>query len=176
MLLGLSLGATFLGRAFSGDKQRLVPMLKAGLAHRGFALIDVISPCVTFNAHEGSTKSYEFVRQHEVAATDVVLPEEEIVAAVPDDRAVSVRMHDGHAVRFRSVPAGYDVSDRASVARYIEERHAQGEIVTGVLYVDDSVPDVHELNETVVEPLSSLTDRDLCPGAAELDALQQQFR
>src|SRR5215217_1009260 len=95
LLMGLSLGATFVARAFSGDKPRLVPLLKAGLMHRGMSLIDVISPCVQFNDHEGSTKSYAFTREHEVAATDFVMPRQEIVAEVPDVGVVSVPMHDG---------------------------------------------------------------------------------
>ena len=175
MLLGLSLGATFLGRAFSGDKERLVPMLKAALMHRGFALLDVISPCVTFNSHDGSTKSYAFVRQHELQVNEVV-PREEIVAAVPDDGTVDVAMHDGSLIRFRAVPDGHDPTDRMAVARFLEERHAKGEVVTGVVYADERVPDVHELNQTTDEPLRSLPHSRLCPGADELRALQRQFR
>jgi 2-oxoglutarate/2-oxoacid ferredoxin oxidoreductase subunit beta len=175
MLLGLSLGATFLGRAFSGDKERLVPMLKAAFSHRGFALLDVISPCVTFNAHEGSTKSYQYVRSHEVQLPEELV-QEEIVAAVPDDGAISVRMHDGSVIRFRGVPEDYDPTDRFSVAHYLEEQQAKGEVVTGVLYVDEDVPDVHELNSTSDQPLRSLPFEKLCPGSADLVRLQQQFR
>src|ERR1039457_2755331 len=102
ILMGLSLGATFVARGFSGDKEQLIPILKAGLSHRGFALIDVISPCVQFNDHEGSTKSYQFPRQHEVRAMDFVPPHDEILANVPDDGAISVTMHSGSVMPFRS--------------------------------------------------------------------------
>ena len=176
VLLGLSLGATFVARAFSGDKERLVPILKAGLSHRGFALIDVISPCVQFNDHEGSTKSYKFVRQHEVSATDFVPPREEIRASVPDTGVISVPMHDGRPMRFRAVPQGYDTTDRASVTSYIEQRRAHGEVVTGLLYANEDVPDVHEMNGTPDQPLASLPHERLCPGADALAALQASFR
>jgi len=176
VLMGLSLGATFVARGFSGDKERLVPILKAGLSHRGFALIDVISPCVQFNDHEGSTKSYQFTRQHEVWATDFVPPHDEILANVPDDGAISVTMHSGSVMRFRSVPEGYDPTDRLSVASYLEERHAKGEIVTGLLYTNEDVPDVHELNMTPDEPLVSILYDKLCPGSDELAKLQERYR
>src|SRR5580693_3121840 len=106
VLLGLSIGATFVARAFSGDKEQLVPILKAGLSHRGFALVDVISPCVTFNDHEGSTKSYLYTREHLLHATetDFVPHAKEIVAEIGQNGAVNVTMHDGSTVRFKGVP------------------------------------------------------------------------
>ena len=174
-VLGLGLGATFVARAFSGDKQHLVPILKAGLSHRGFALVDVISPCVQFNDHEGSTKSYLHTRQHELRATDFVPPAEEIVATVPPDGAVSVTMHSGSVLRFRSLPAGYDPTDRVSVIAYLEERAANHEIVTGLLYASEATPDLHELNQTSDTPLVSIPFDRLCPGSAALEELQQSF-
>src|SRR5437588_5743561 len=100
VMLGLSVGATFIARSFSGDKAQLVPILKAAVAHRGFALLDVISPCVTFNDHEGSTKSYLYTRTHELKATyaDFVPPETEIVADIGSNGATSVTMHNGGAL------------------------------------------------------------------------------
>jgi len=174
--LALSLGATFVARGFSGDKEHLIPLLKAGLSHRGFALIDVISPCVQFNDHEGSTKSYAFTRQHEVMATDFVPEREEILATVPEDSSIAITMHSGSVMRFRSVPAGYDPTDRHAVASYLEERHARNEIVTGLLYANEDVPDVHELNETPDAPLVSIPYERLCPGSDELAKLQESFR
>ena len=117
VMLGLSLGATFLARSFSGDKEQLVPIMKAALAHRGFALVDVISPCVTFNDHSGSTKSYLYTRKHAVRATeaDFVPPAGEILAEIGAERLPSVTMHDGSVIRFRSVPKNYDPTDRAAV-------------------------------------------------------------
>ena len=108
VMLGLSLGATFVARSFSGDKEQLVPILKAALAHRGFALVDVISPCVTFNDHEGSTKSYLYTRKHELKATeaDFVPPASEILADIGQNGAVNVTMHDGSVVRLQRRAAG----------------------------------------------------------------------
>src|ERR1700740_350493 len=118
VMLGLSLGATFVARSFSGDKDQLVPILKAAFSHRGFALIDVISPCVTFNDHSGSTKSYIQTRKHMIRATetDFVPPAEEILAHIGSNGATSVTLHDGSVVRFTSIPVGYDPTDRRKVA------------------------------------------------------------
>ena len=133
--LGLTLGATFVARSFSGDKEQLVPILKAAVAHRGFALVDVISPCVTFNDHEGSTKSYLQTRKHMVRATDAdfVPPAEEILVPISPNGATSVTLHDGSVVRFRSVPAHYDPTDRALVAAFLDEHQETGEVLTGPL-------------------------------------------
>jgi 2-oxoglutarate ferredoxin oxidoreductase subunit beta len=170
ILLGLSLGATFLARGFSGDKQQLVPLLKAAAAHGGLAIVDVISPCVTFNDHEGSTKSYLFTRHHDVAVTvtDFVPPAEAIEATIPSDGALTVTMHSGADVRFRAVPEGYDATDRESVWTYIQEAGRRGEVVTGLLYADEQTPDLHELNLTSQTPLVRVPFANLCPGAAEL--------
>jgi 2-oxoglutarate ferredoxin oxidoreductase subunit beta len=176
LLMALSLGATFVARGFSGDKERLVPILKAGLSHRGLALVDVISPCVQFNDHEGSTKSYRFTREHEVAATDLVLPRDEIVAHVPDEGVVSVPMHDGTQMRFRAVPEGYDPTDRLAATQYLLERSAHGEVVTGLVYADEGTPDLHELSGTPEAPLATLPFDRLCPGAGALAKLQEGFR
>src|SRR5882724_5500761 len=175
VMLGLSIGATFIARSFSGDKEQLVPILKAGLAHRGFALIDVISPCVTFNDHEGSTKSYLYTRQHELKATetDFVAPASEILAHIGQNGAVSVTMHDGSVVWFKGVPKDYDPTNRQKVISYLEEHQGQGEVVTGMLYLDESVPDLHEMNKTIDTALSKVPYEKLCPGASELDKLQE---
>jgi len=176
MMLGLSLGATFVARGFSGDKEHLVPLLKAGLEHEGFALVDVISPCIQFGDHEGSTKSYAFTREHETLVDDpVLLGEDEIVAHLPEDTTTSVRMHSGEVLRLRSLPSGYDPTDRASAFSYLEERKAAGEVPMGLFYVNETVPDVHELNETSSEPLVSVPYERLCPGAGALEELQQRF-
>ncbi len=178
IMVGLSVGATFLARSFSGDKDQLVPLLKAAVAHRGFAVIDVISPCVTFNDHESSTKSYRFVREHEVkeVQADYVPVQAPIVAAVGSDVAREVVMHDGSVMRFRAVPAGYDPTDRLSVEAYVRDRQARGEIATGLLYLDESRADLHELNRTPPTALTSVPYEDLCPGADELTRLQEAFR
>lgn len=176
--LGLSLGATFIARSFSGDKEQLVPILKAGLAHRGFALVDVISPCVTFNDHEGSTKSYKYTRQHELKLTesDFVPPASEILATIGDVGTTTVTMHDGSVVRFTGVPKDYDPTNRQSVTSYLQEHHAQGEVVTGLLYLDESVPDLHELSNSPEDALWKIPYEKLCPGSAELKKLQEDYR
>ena len=176
VLLALSLGATFVARSFSGDKEQLVPILKAGLAHRGFALIDVISPCVTFNDHEGSTKSYMFTRRHQETATevDLVPPAAEIVAEIGDNAGTSVTMHDGSVLRFTRVPDDYNVNDRQAVSAYLKER--PGTVVTGILFADESMPDLHELSNTPDAALTSVPFENLCPGSAELAKLQEEFR
>ena len=164
-MLGLSIGATFIARSFSGDKEQLVPILKAAVSHRGFALMDVISPCVTFNDHEGSTKSYLYTRQHELKATetDFVPPASEILAQIGQNGAVNVTMHDGSVVRFKGVPANYDPTDRGKVMDYLEEHQGKGEVVTGLLYVDETVPDLHEMNETADVALTKRSLRKALP-------------
>lgn len=176
--LGLSLGATFVARGFSGDKEHLVPILKAAFAHRGFAVVDVISPCVTFNDHSGSTKSYLYTRKHELQATeaDFVPLRTEIVATVAEQGVTNITMHDGSVVRFRSVPAGYDPTDRVKAMNYVMEKQDSGEIVTGLLFVDQSVPNLHEQNNASETPLSQMPFDKLCPGSLALDSLQNEFR
>jgi 2-oxoglutarate/2-oxoacid ferredoxin oxidoreductase subunit beta len=176
--LGLSLGATFIARSFSGDKDQLVPILKAGMKHRGFALVDVLSPCVTFNDHEGSTKSYIHVRKQARAATetDFVEPTSEILANIGQNGAVKVTMHDGSIVAFKGVPPDYDPRDRERVFAYLHERQAKGEIVTGLLYIDETAADLHELSETPDEALTEIPFEKLCPGSMKLEELQEEYR
>jgi 2-oxoglutarate ferredoxin oxidoreductase subunit beta len=176
MLLGLSLGATFLARGFSGDKEQLVPILKAGLAHRGFALIDVVSPCVTFNDHEGSTRSYMHTRKHQVRATeaDFIPHATEIVSEIGTNGLTSVTMHDGSVVRVTRTPPDYDVTDRAKAFSWLKARG--DEVATGIFFVDENVPDLHDAGRTPQMPLARLPYEKLCPGAVELARLQEDFR
>jgi 2-oxoglutarate ferredoxin oxidoreductase subunit beta len=178
IMLGLSLGATFLARGFSGDKAQLVPILKAAVAHRGFALVDIISPCVQFNDHEGSTKSYRYMRDHELREieTDFIGQHEEIVGSLARDRATAVTMHDGARVQFRTVPEGYDPKDRGQVEAYLRERTGRGEIVTGLLFLDESQQDMHETALTPPNGLAQLPFSKLCPGSAELESFQDGLR
>src|SRR5271156_1220618 len=138
--LGLSLGATFIARSFSGDKEQLIPILKAGIAHRGFALVDVISPCVTFNDHVGSTKSYLYTRQHsrKLTESDFVPPVPEILATIGPMGSTRVTLHDGSVVRFKGVPPNYDPTDRQKVQQFLDEHQGKGEVVTGLLFVDEN--------------------------------------
>ena len=178
VFLGLSIGATFVARSFSGDKQQLVPILKSALKHRGLALVDVISPCVTFNDHEGSTKSYLYTRRHEepVAQADLVPPAEEISAPIGAKGVTTIAMHDGSLVRFSAVPEGYDPGDRAKVFQYVQEKQTQGVIPTGLLYLNESVPDMHEMNNTSDTPLVQVRFESLCPGSGALEKLMEDFR
>jgi len=175
-MLALSIGATFVARSFSGDKEQLVPILKAAIAHRGFALVDVISPCVTFNDHNGSTKSYLYTRKHMQKTTeaDFVPPATEILATIGNSGTTTVTMHDGSVVRFTAVPKDYDPTNRQQVLNYLQ--HNRDAIATGLLYVDESVADLHEMNRTPATSLSRVPQEKLCPGAAALNELQEDFR
>ncbi|HKA86397.1 MAG TPA: 2-oxoacid:ferredoxin oxidoreductase subunit beta [Haliangiales bacterium] len=177
-MLALSLGATFVARSFSGDKDQLVPILKAGLRHRGFALVDVISPCVTFNDHEGSTKSYAYTRKKalRVLDADFVPHAEEIVAAYPAGSTLAVRMHDGSTMRFSKVAADYDPRDRPTAFARLCAWHAEGIVPTGLLYVDEDLPDMHEMSATVPTPLAQVPYEELCPGSAKLAKLMEEYR
>jgi 2-oxoglutarate ferredoxin oxidoreductase subunit beta len=180
VLLALTLGATFVARSFSGDKAQLVRILKAGLRHNGFALIDVISPCVSFNDHEGSTKSYKFTREHEVeiAPVDFVPLRKEISQEQGASGGLtSVTMHDGSIVRFRKVGDGYDATDRAAAYAHTKACIDKGEIATGLLYLEEgSTSEMHTLNRTVARPLVDVPFSELCPGNGALQALMGEYR
>jgi 2-oxoglutarate/2-oxoacid ferredoxin oxidoreductase subunit beta len=178
VLLALTLGATFVARSFSGDKAQLVPILKAGIAHRGFAFIDIISPCVTFNDHEGSTKSYAYTREHdvEIVQADFVPLRDEIAVDYPAGEVKSVMLHDGGWVRLRKLAQDYDPTDRDRAYSYIRERQRAGEIVTGLLYISPESRDMHQQSETVGRALTSVPYEQLCPGSAALAELQEDFR
>jgi 2-oxoglutarate ferredoxin oxidoreductase subunit beta len=175
--LALSLGATFVARSFSGDKQQLVPILKAGIAHNGFAFIDVISPCVTFNDHKGSTKSYAHTREHmhEVIETDFVPLRAEIRTDYTEGSVKAVTMHDGSVVKLRKVDESYDPSDRGGVLDYLGDAAAKGEVATGLLYLEESGEDMHGFENTVEKPLVHIPYEQLCPGSSALDALQKEW-
>ncbi len=176
--LALSLGATFVARSFSGDKAQLVPILKAGLAHNGFAFVDVISPCVTFNDHKGSTKSYAYTRDnmHEVIETDFVPLRAEIKTDYADGSVQAITMHDGSVVKLRKVTEQYDPNDRSGVVDYLSETRSRGEIATGLLFLEEAVADMHGFQGTVDQPLVDIPYETLCPGSAALDQLQAEWR
>jgi 2-oxoglutarate ferredoxin oxidoreductase subunit beta len=176
--LALSLGATFVARSFSGDKDQLVPILKAGLLHDGFAFVDVISPCVTFNDHKGSTKSYAHTREHmhEVIETDFVPLRAEITAEYAEGTVRVVKMHDGSTVKLRKIDDDYDPSDRRAALDYLGESSARGEIATGLLYLGEAGADMHALENTIDAPLVGLPYSTLCPGGAALAELQKEWR
>jgi len=176
--MALQLGATYVARSFSGDKQQLVPLIKGALAHRGAAFIDVISPCVAFNNHPGSTKSYEYVREHNEAMNrmDVILPRSEIAVAYDEGELLEVAHHDGSVLRLRKLDQDYDPRDRIHAMNVLQQRHAQGEVVTGLLYVDPDADDLHEHLKTVAGPLNGLGAAELNPGEAVLDRINASLR
>jgi 2-oxoglutarate ferredoxin oxidoreductase subunit beta len=176
--LALLLGATLVARSFSGDKKQLVPLIKAAIQHRGAAFVDVISPCVAFNNHAGSTKSYEYVREHNEAVNrlDFIVGREEITADYAAGTVIDVPQHDGSMVRLRKLAEDYDPTNRIRVMNYLQERAAAGEVVTGLLYVDPEAADLHEHLNTIDTPLNELSERELCPGAAVLDKINASLR
>ncbi len=177
-LMALTLGATFVARCFSGDKAQLIPILKAGLVHNGFAFIDVISPCVTFNDHEGSTKSYAYTREHqiELVQADFVPVREEIEAEYAPGSVQRVQLHDGSHLNFRKVAEDYDATDRDKSYAYIRKCDEAGEVATGLLFIDPDTKDMMEQAQAVPGPLTSLRFEDLCPGSEALEKLQMRFR
>jgi 2-oxoglutarate ferredoxin oxidoreductase subunit beta len=175
--LALQLGVTYAARSFSGDKEQLVPLIKGALNHRGPALIDVISPCVAFNNHAGSTKSYDYVRAHNDAVNrlDFMPKREAISATYQPGEVIEVTQHDGSILRLRKLTDGYDPGDRLAAISHIHQHHARGEIVTGLLYIDAAADDLHDHLNTVERPLNALVEADLCPGAAALEALNAEL-
>ncbi|HWG10090.1 MAG TPA: 2-oxoacid:ferredoxin oxidoreductase subunit beta [Rhodanobacteraceae bacterium] len=176
--MALQLGASFVARGFSGDKAQLVPLLKAAMAHQGAAFIDVISPCVAFNNHAGSTKSYEYVREHNHALNrlDFIPACAEITVDYEPGEVTEVRQHDGSTLRLRKLPEGHETGDRIAAMNYLHECQARGEIVTGLLYVDGEAPDLHAHLDTATVPLNTLGENALCPGAAALEKINAGLR
>ena len=176
--VALQLGATFVARSFSGDKEQLVPLIKAAISHNGFAFIDVISPCVTFNNNPGSTKGYEYVREH-LAATgtvDFVPMKDEISASYAPGTSEEVTLHDGSVVHLHKGDDKLDIHNRRSALKLIKDYRAQDKILTGLLYMDPNSRDLHETVGTTSKPLCSLAERDLCPGNQVLQNINDSLR
>ena len=176
--MALQIGASFVARSFSGDKKQLVPLIKAGLKHHGMAFIDVISPCVAFNNHNGSTKSFDYVRWHSgnFVHADFFPNEQEITADYQPGTAEDVRMPDGSVLRLFKLDSDYDIHDRVGALEAVQRFQERGEVVTGLLYVDPDAADCHEILDTVQVPLNELTETDLCPGSDALEQINQSFR
>ena len=176
--MAIELGAGFVARAFSGDKAQLVPLIKAAIHYRGFALIDVISPCVTFNNHTTSTKSYEYVRDHNhmVGRLDLVPEREEITAEYEPGTSTEVELHDGATMKLSKLAEAYDPTDPEAAWPVLERYKRKGEIATGLLYVDRREEDLHDLIGTAPGPLNEVPMEDLCPGADALAAINAAHR
>jgi len=174
----IGLGASYIARGFSGDKQQLVPLIKGALKHKGFALLDIISPCVTFNDNEGSTKSYAHTRKYfnPVIDADYIPPSEEIVAAYNEGDAMPVELHDGSKIVFRKLNKDYDPTSRAAAFSFLRDSINKGEIITGLLYIDGGMGDLHEDAGTVQTPLSQLPYDTLNPGKKHLAELMNHYR
>ena len=176
--LAIQLGAGFVARSFSGDKGQLVPLIKAAIGYNGFAFLDVVSPCVTFNNHHTSTKSYEYVRQHNLVTgtLDLVPEEEEIKVEYAEGDTAAVRMHGGTTLRLHKLAPDYDPREADKALMIIRKGLAGGEVVTGLLYVDESQQDLHGILETTERPLNALPMAELCPGSKALDQINARLR
>ena len=176
--LAIELGATFVAQSFSGDKEQLTPLLIAAMKHNGFALLNVISPCVTFNNNAGSTKSYDYVREHiEVTGTvDFVPISKEILATYEAGSIKDLTMHDGSTIHLRKLQKDWDPTVRSSAVRAIHAAREKGEILTGLLFIDESSQDLHSLINTTETPLNSLGEDVLCPGSEMLAKLNASLR
>jgi 2-oxoglutarate ferredoxin oxidoreductase subunit beta len=176
--LAIQLGATFVGRSFSGDKKQLSAMLKAAIAHKGTVMLDVVSPCVTFNDHEGSTKSYKYVKEHEevLQEVDFVPFFEDIDVDYDAGATVAVTMHDGSHLRLRKLEEDYDPTDKIRAITRLTEAHDKGEVLTGVFYVNPKTPNFLELLNVVDEPLATLPDSMTRPPKEVLDACMEELR
>lgn len=174
----LALGATYIARSFSGDKEQLVPLIKGAIMHSGFSLVDIISPCVTFNDHEGSTKSYAHTREFykPVANIDYIHPSEEIKASYDEGDAMPIHLHGGDTIVLRKVDRAYDPTSRAEAFKLLRERFNAGEITTGLLYVNEERAEMHELMHNIDTPLAQLPYEGLHPGSEELHKLQSRYR
>ncbi|HVQ55924.1 MAG TPA: 2-oxoacid:ferredoxin oxidoreductase subunit beta [Pyrinomonadaceae bacterium] len=176
--LAIELGATFVAQSFSGDKDQLIPILKAAMRHSGFALLNVISPCVTFNNNPGSTKSYDYVREHvEITGTmDFAPMMKEITASYEAGSVNDLVMHDDSVIRLHKLAKDWDPMDRLSAAGALQRAKQTGEILTGLLYIDKDSADLHSLINTSERPLNSLGKDQLCPGSSVLDSINKGLR
>ena len=179
VLLAMNLGAGFVARSFSGDKAQLVPLIQAGLKYPGFALIDVLSPCVTFNDHEGSTKSYAYTREHlePVVAADYVPLQREIKADYGAGEALPVMLHDGSRIVLRKLASDYDPLDAKAATAYVQQHMAKGEYLTGLLHCRPTADsEFHALNRTPDEPLNLLPNAKVLPGSKALAKVLARYR
>lgn len=176
--LAIELGATFVAQSFSGDKTQLIPLMKAAIKHPGFAFINVISPCVTFNNNVGSTKSYDYVRQHidATATVDYVPDAVEITAKYDEGSNKVVRLHDGSYLELHKLAQDWDPTNRLSAVNALHKAKMKHEILTGLLYMETETTDLHKLINTSDVPLNKLKEDVLCPGAGKLKGINEGLR
>ena len=176
--LAIELGASFVAQSFSGDKNQLIPLIKAALKHPGFAFINVISPCVTFNNNTGSTKSYDYVREH-VAATGTIdfVPEMKTINTDYASGSIeNIQMHDGSNLQLHKLAQDWDPEDRLSAMNAVKNASAKGELLTGLLFIDPDTEDLHRVIKTTEVPLNKLKEKDLCPGTDALKKVMDGLR
>jgi 2-oxoglutarate ferredoxin oxidoreductase subunit beta len=176
--IALQLGASFVARSFSGDKAQLEPLIAAAIRHKGSSFIDVISPCVAFNNHAGSTKSFDYVREHNDAVNrlDVITGRDPISVDYAPGTVQVVEQHDGTRLALRKLDADYDPHDRLGAMTFLQKHAAKGQVVTGLLYVDPDAEDMHAHLDTVETPLNTLEARELCPGNSALEKINASLR
>ena len=174
----ISMGSSFVARSFSGDREQLVTLIKAGIMHPGCAILDVVSPCVTFNNHPGSTKSYTYTRDHyhPASQTDFIEPANEIKVSYAEGTSTVVELHDGSRLLLKKASSGYDATDRSRVMRYLEQQRARGEVVTGLLYINAELPEMHKIYRTSATPMKDVEFEELNPGSEALAKLQAGMR
>jgi len=176
--LALELGAGFVAQSFSGDKAQLIPLIKAAIKHPGFAIINVISPCVTFNNNPGSTKSYDYVREHiELTSTvDFVPFQEEITTSYEAGAEQDIILHDGSHLQLHKLESEWNPEDRMSAITALQKTKINGEILTGLIFIEPESKDLHHVLNTVDTPLNQLTAKELCPGSVALEELNAELR
>lgn len=176
--LAIQLGATYVSQSFSGDKTQLIPLIKGALSHTGFSFINVISPCVTFNNNAGSTKSYDFVREHNEAVSflDFIAEKDEITASYDHSKVTPIEMHNGNWVNFNKISPSWDPENKISVLSALMQAKEKQEVLTGLLYFDKDSRDLHEMLQTTATPLNALTEEDLMPALAVLEKINSSLR
>ena len=177
--LAIQLGAGFVARSFSGDKNQLIPLIKAAIAYKGFAFLDVISPCVTFNNHDTSTKSYSYVREHNMASEnhlDFVESQEEIVVDYAEGTSATIDMHDGSKLLLHKLDGAHDPQDADAALMTVRKSASKGEVATGLLYINKDQQDLHDVLGTEERPLNAIPVSELCPGSKALEAINARLQ
>ena len=176
--MAIQLGASFVARSFSGDKEQLVPLLMAALSHKGFSFLDIISPCVTFNNHNTSTKSYDYIREHNDALSrpDYVPSGKEILTEYPKGSSIEVPLHDGSLLSLEKLSDNYDPTDKIKAIQNIQESQRDGKVLTGLLYADPEAMDLREILNVSDKPLNKMEQKELCPGSEKLQDINSGLK
>ena len=175
--MAIQLGATYVARSFSGDREQLIPLIMGAMQHKGFALLDIISPCVTFNNHAASTKSYDYIREHNeaVGKTDFVPLGEEIKTSYDEGTSVEVNLHDGSKLSLEKTDKNFDPCDAGKSLNFMREKEKEGKVLTGLLYADSTAKDLIETLNMTETPLNQLDQDLICPGSKILDLINKDL-